>query len=131
MNLASFVYHPDFRPFRRFINDLRLNSRLNAGSGSLCLEINSDAIGFFAQLTWCLQFLAFCEDQNANPVIRLTGSIYADAPNHDWFHDFFEDRNPINRSDRNSDHTCPRPLIVKHIDETGLSGRHHARLTLE
>jgi hypothetical protein len=86
---------------------------------------------FFAQLTWRLYLLGFCEDRQMNPVIRLTGSIYTDTPNHDWFHDFFEDINSIALSGGNSNRIRPRPLIVKHIDETSLSGRHHPTLTLE
>jgi hypothetical protein len=111
--LKSLAYEPRLRPVWRLINGWRLQGK--TGEWSIDLHASN---GFFAQLTWCVYLLAYCEEQKRKPVIRLKGWVYADAPNHDWFHDFFEETGTLASSGERLDPQGLKPLRITHIQET-------------
>lgn len=54
------------------------------------LAVDIDAwVGLFAQLTWVVYLLQYCEERGMVPRIRLTGPLYARAPGLDWLGDLF------------------------------------------
>lgn len=64
-----------------------LQQRTNHG----VLAVDIDAwVGLFAQLTWVLYLLQYCEERKLTPHIRLTGPLYAREPGLDWLGDLFE-----------------------------------------
>jgi hypothetical protein len=64
---------------------------MRANEGVCSVEIKNKSVGFFAQLTWCLCILHYCERQGLVPDIRLTGDVYLDrrrGPN--WLDYYFD-----------------------------------------
>jgi Nodulation protein Z (NodZ) len=113
MKLESFAHDPRFRPLWRVVNEFRLQGR--AGKWPIELDANN---GFFAQLNWCVYLLAYCEEQKRVPALRLTSWMYSDLPNHDWFHDYFEDVYTAASSAVLRNPQRLRPLRITHIQET-------------
>jgi hypothetical protein len=124
MNLGLVTNHPRLRPVRRILNGYRLSGK----DGRLAIDIHANN-GFFAQLNWCLYVLAYCEHRRLDPIIRLTGPHYGDLPNHDWFHDFFEETRAIDSEVASS---VPRPdLRIAHIQETDFASLYGPSMTIE
>jgi Nodulation protein Z (NodZ) len=117
------AYFPRLQVPRRILNEFRLSKRANA----LAVEVHAD-VGFFAQLNWCLYILAYCEQQNLIPEIRLTGAQYGETRNQDWFHDFFEEKG-IAKAPRSRIHASS--LYIRHIQETGFASRYAPLMTIE
>jgi len=124
MKLGMATYHPRLRPIRRFLN----KSRFKGKNGVLAVDIHANNIGFFAQLNWCLYVLACCENRKLAPRLRLTGPLYGDVPNHDWFHDFFEDADVIKAPAEPADSQF---LRIMHIQETDLASVYGPPMTIE
>lgn len=84
---------------RKQLNRWLCPLRRLAKSDPLRVEICNDKLGFFANLTACLQILAYCKATGKEPLIWMTSRLYTDAPpGSDWFGDFFE---RIPTTDRN------------------------------
>lgn len=113
MKLESFAHDPRLRSIWRVVNGFRL--RGTSGRWTVELDANN---GFFAQLNWCVYLLAYCEEQKRLPSLRLTSWMYSDIPNHDWFHDYFEDVNTVASSAVLRNPRRLRPLRITHIQET-------------
>jgi hypothetical protein len=113
-------------PVRRLLNDWRLSKQ----KVNLDIEIHA-TVGFFAQLNWCLYALAYCEQHNLNPRIRLTGPIYSDLPRHDWFHDFFEETDAAVMTNEASSLGPRHPLRIITIQETTLAVAYGTSMTIE
>jgi hypothetical protein len=111
--VKSVAYDPRLRPVWRVVNGLRLHG----GTGTWAFELQA-ANGFFAQLTWCVYLLAYCEEQKRKPSIHLTSPMYSDLPNHDWFHDFFEETDTVVPCGVLRTPKRLRPLRITHIQET-------------
>jgi hypothetical protein len=113
----------------RMLNELRLSGEMS----SLAVEIDS-GLGFFAQLNWCLYILAYCEEHELRPRIRLTGTSYAETPNRDWFHEFFEEieENEITATVRwTTGDEQETSLYVRHINETNFASLYAPSMTIE
>ena len=106
----------------RMMNDIRLGKRADA----LAVEVNAN-LGFFAQLNWCIYILAYCEQHRLHPRIRLTGPQYSDLPNHDWFHDFFEDK--LEALAKAGSRTSA--LSIRHIRETRFAAQYAPSMSIE
>src|ERR1035438_51761 len=116
------AHFPRLQAPLRIMNDLRLNKR----SDTLAVEINA-SLGFFAQLNWCLYILAYCEQHDLRPRIRLTGPQYSDLLSHDWFHDFFYDK-----TGPGSIHgTRTSSLSIRHIRETRFAALYASSMSIE
>ena len=113
LKLNSIDYDRHLRPVRRVANRLRLHTR----TGTWAIEIQA-ANGFFAQLTWCVFLLAYCEERKRKPSIHLTSPLYSNVPGHDWFHDFFEETSTTIPSGLFRAPKYLRPLRITHICET-------------
>jgi hypothetical protein len=118
---------PRLQPVRRLVNSLRLLQRTDV----LGFEIHAQWIGFFAQLTWCLYFLAYCEKRKRNPFLRLTGTMYGDNPQYDWFHDYFEETNAVTARYAYSDVSKLKIIRVFDIADTQLPFTYHPSMTIE
>jgi hypothetical protein len=71
-------------------------TRMGANEGICSVEIKNKSTGFFAQLTWCLCILQYCERHGLVPDIRLTGDVYLDrwrGPN--WLDYYFDVLTPM------------------------------------
>ncbi len=116
------AHFPRLQAPLRVMNELRLNRQFDA----LAVEINA-SLGFFAQLNWCLYILAYCEQHDLHPSLRLTGTQYSDIPNHDWLHDFFEDAlEPASKSGVRTS-----SLSIRHIHETRFAAQYAPSMTIE
>lgn len=116
------AYFPRLQVPLRVINELRLNKR----SDTLAVEIDA-SLGFFAQLNWCLYILAYCEQHDLRPRIKLTGTQYSDLPNYDWFHDFFKEK-----TEPGSTHGVrTSSLSIRHIRETRFADLYASSMTIE
>jgi len=65
--------------------------RMRANRGICSIEIANVGAGFFAQMTWCLYLLEYCQRHNLIPDIRLAGDSYRDpnrGPN--WLDYYFD-----------------------------------------
>jgi hypothetical protein len=51
---------------------------MRANRGICSIEIANVGAGFFAQMTWCLYLLEYCQRHNLIPDIRLAGDSYRD-----------------------------------------------------
>lgn len=91
---------------------------------TFAIDIDTNDIGFFAQLNWCLYGFAHCETVGLSPSVRLVGDTYSNLAKHDWLHDYFED--VVALGNERADHR----LRITHIEQTDL-GRYSAGLTLE
>ena len=127
LSMDAVTHHWSVRPFRRVLN----RSRLRGKGGTVAVEIRANDVGFFAQLNWCLYVLAYCEQRKLNPWIRLTGPPYGDVPNHDWFHDFFEETGAAVRSDRAFAQRPYSSVRITHIQETTLAATFAPSMTIE
>ncbi len=52
--------------------------RMRANKGVCSVEIVTNDVGFFAQMTWCLFIFQYCERHRLIPDIRLISDIYLD-----------------------------------------------------
>ena len=75
----------------------RLNRRLQwaipmrANRGICSVEIASNTVGFFSQLTWCLRILQYCDRHHLIPDIRMTGESYRDRKRgENWLNYYFD-----------------------------------------
>jgi len=117
---------PRLQAPRRILNELRLSKKSDT------LEIEIDAtVGFFAQLNWCLYILAYCEQHDLTPRIRLTGAQYSNLPSHDWFHDLFEDRQETGSTHARTTRLHTSSLTIKHISETRFASLYAASMSIE
>lgn len=111
--LESAAHDPRLRSVWRVVNGFRLQGR--PGNWTIELDANN---GFFAQLNWCVYLLAYCEEQKRVPALRLTSWMYSDFPNHDWFHDYFQDVYTAAPSAVLRGQKRLRLLRITHIQET-------------
>ncbi len=87
-----------------------LQQRSNGG----VLAVDIDAwVGLFAQLTWVVYLLQYCEERGLEPRIRLIGPLYSRIPGQDWLGELFE--RPFGRSD--APETPVRALRTSRIAE--------------
>lgn len=118
-----------FHALQRILNEFRISRESNT------LDVEIDAtLGFFAQLNWCLYILAYCEDHDLHPKIRLIGAQYGAAPNRDWFHDFFDEmeaseRAGLSRGEPNDGKVAK--ISIQHINETSFAGSYSSSMTIE
>jgi hypothetical protein len=110
------------RAIRRILNSWRLQRQSNQ---PFAIEINATN-GFFAQLNWCLYILAYCEKSTRLPLISLTSPTYSNIPNHDWFHDFFDDL--VSNA---TPYAAPQTLRIAHINETTFARQFSTDMTLD
>jgi len=62
-----------------------------ANRGICSIDIASDTVGFFGQLSWCLYICRYCEAKDLLPDIRLSGEIYRDpARGSNWLDYYFD-----------------------------------------
>ncbi len=54
------------------------------------IRLKNDALGFFAQMNWCLFILDFCVRINKKPHLEFVSSNYSDCPEDNWLEYFFE-----------------------------------------
>lgn len=113
----------------------RAYNQLRLRPDAKTLTVNIDApLGFFAQLNWCLYILAYCEEHNLVPGIRLISTQYGTDDHRNWFLDFFEQReanesNAIDQSPADSENG--NVLSIHHICETGFASRYANAMTIE
>jgi hypothetical protein len=91
---------------------------------TFAIDIDTNDIGFFAQLNWCLYSFAHCEAVGLCPSVRLVGHTYSNLDKHDWLHDYFEDVTALDNE------RTGRRLHITHIEQTDL-GSYSAGITLE
>jgi hypothetical protein len=75
---------------RRSVDRLRWEICTQRNDGVCSVELAASSLGFFAQLTYCLNVFRYCERHGAIPDIRLTG-LYVDhgrGPN--WLDYYFD-----------------------------------------
>lgn len=123
MSTLPRIYAP-----RRILNTYRLKRK----SSVLAVDIRAD-LGFFAQLNWCLYILAYCEQYELIPRIRLIGGNYAEEEGHDWLHDFLVERDEAEFSGRIRSSTAHRitHLSIQHIRETQFAIQFAPFMTIE
>ncbi len=118
--LDRIIHHRRMRPLHRAAYRLHTWHQ----GDTFAIDIDTNDIGFFAQLNWCLYSFAHCEAVGLIPRVRLVGHTYSNLANHDWLHDYFEDVTA-----RGNERTG-RHLHITHIEQTDL-GRYSAGFTLE
>jgi hypothetical protein len=70
--------------------------RMRANDGVCSVEIATDWVGFFGQLSWCLHIFQYCERHGLIPDLRLTGKVYLDQTNGlNWLDHYFDLMQPI------------------------------------
>lgn len=120
------AHFPRLQAPRRILNELRLRRR----SDTVAVDIDA-TVGFFAQLNWCLYILAYCEQHRLNPRVRFLSAQYSNVPNHDWFHDFFEEKPEPHTSRQSALQGHTSPLSIKHIHETRFADLYGASMSIE
>jgi hypothetical protein len=67
-----------------------------SNKGVCSVKINSTYQGFFAQLTWCLGLMEYCDRRGLVPDIHLTGDVYLDrTKGHNWLEYYFDVFKPL------------------------------------
>jgi len=80
----------------RCVRRLWWTTRMRANEGVCSVEITNKSVGFFAQMTWCLCILRYCERHDLIPDIRLTGDIYFDHDKgQNWLDYYFDVFTPV------------------------------------
>lgn len=79
----------------RHVKPRYVRYRLSRGQGEFDLDFHGAGIGFFGQLTACLQFFRHAEARGFSPYIRFSSDNYLDSDRgDDWFSYYFEHRTP-------------------------------------
>ncbi len=80
---------------------------------TLSLEICAPLVGFFAQLSWCLQMAFYCEEHGLVPLISAVSPQYRDpGRSRNWLTHFF-DVEPVRKPD----------FVIRDLRQLHLGGR--------
>jgi hypothetical protein len=80
----------------RWCRRLWWTMRMQANEGVCSVEITNKSVGFFAQMTWCLCILQYCERHDLVPDIHLTGDIFLDhKKGQNWLDYYFDVFTPV------------------------------------
>ncbi|CAA9890148.1 conserved hypothetical protein [Candidatus Methylobacter favarea] len=136
MNVRELYRHPLFyckgvkNHANKKIKTLYHSLRQRNNQGVYAININV-AVGFSAQLNWCLYIFDHCERYNLLPYIVLSSPFYTLSQGDNWFDYYFDNLKLTEIDKKNVMNGLVKVSSISHISHIGLPSTNGRQMSLE